>query len=76
VPASQNAWLGCDSAGSSVIKSVEISSDYKGWSCLHHAAAEGYTQTMKILLAANVKLLDGKNEDGVSSVTIPNTCGA
>lgn len=55
---------------------VVISSDYKGWSCLHHAAAEGYTQTMKILLAANVKLLDGTNEDGVSSVIIPNTCGA
>lgn len=45
--------------------SALISSDYKGWSCLHHAAAEGYTQTMKILLSANVKLLDLTNEDGV-----------
>ncbi|XP_060717359.1 transient receptor potential cation channel subfamily A member 1b [Tachysurus vachellii] len=39
-------------------------SDYKGWSCLHHAAAEGYTQTMNVLLAANVKLLDNTDEDG------------
>ncbi|KAK3541261.1 hypothetical protein QTP86_019188 [Hemibagrus guttatus] len=39
-------------------------SDYKGWSCLHHAAAEGYTQTMTSLLAANIKLLDNTDEDG------------
>ncbi|MCI4391488.1 hypothetical protein PGIGA_G00135150 [Pangasianodon gigas] len=39
-------------------------SDYKGWSCLHHAAAEGYTQTMTVLLAANIKLLDNTDEDG------------
>ncbi|KAM9436489.1 transient receptor potential cation channel subfamily A member 1-like [Clarias gariepinus] len=39
-------------------------SDYKGWSCLHHAAAEGYTQTMTVLLAANNKLLDNTDEDG------------
>lgn len=40
-------------------------SDYKGWTCLHHAAAEGYTQTMDILLSANPKLLDKTDEDGV-----------
>lgn len=44
---------------------VLMYSDYKGWSCLHHAAAEGYTQTMTILLAANIKLLDNTDEDGV-----------
>lgn len=40
-------------------------SDYRGWSCLHHAASEGYTQTMDILLSANPKLLDKTDEDGV-----------
>lgn len=40
-------------------------SDYKGWTCLHHAASEGYTQTMDILLSANLKLLDKTDEDGV-----------
>ncbi|XP_060756563.1 transient receptor potential cation channel subfamily A member 1b [Neoarius graeffei] len=39
-------------------------SDYKGRSCLHYAAAEGYTQTMTVLLAANIKLLDNRDEDG------------
>ncbi|KAM9436780.1 transient receptor potential cation channel subfamily A member 1-like isoform 3-T3 [Clarias gariepinus] len=39
-------------------------SDYKGWSCLHHAAVEGYTQTMAILLAAKITLLDNTDEDG------------
>lgn len=42
-------------------------SDYKGWTCLHHAASEGYTQTMDILLAAHIKLLDKADEDGVWS---------
>lgn len=42
-----------------------VYSDYKGWSCLHHAASEGYTQTMDILLSANPKLLDKTDEDGV-----------
>jgi len=42
-----------------------VYSDYKGWSCLHHAASEGYTQTMEILLSTNPKLLDKIDEDGV-----------
>ena len=41
-----------------------VCSDYKGRSCLHHAASEGYTQTMDILLSANIKLLDNEDEDG------------
>ncbi len=40
-------------------------SDYKGWTCLHHAASAGYTKTMEILLSANPKLLDKTDEDGV-----------
>ncbi|XP_066577107.1 transient receptor potential cation channel subfamily A member 1b [Amia ocellicauda] len=39
-------------------------SDHKGWTCLHYAAAEGYTQTMKILLATNINLMDKADEDG------------
>lgn len=42
-----------------------VYSDYKGWTCLHHAASAGYTQTMDILLSANLKLLDKTDEDGV-----------
>lgn len=42
-----------------------VCSDYKGWTCLHHAASEGYTQTMDILLSANLKLLNKTDEDGV-----------
>ncbi|MBN3295215.1 TRPA1 protein, partial [Amia calva] len=38
--------------------------DHKGWTCLHYAAAEGYTQTMKILLATNINLMDKADEDG------------
>ncbi|XP_062377181.1 transient receptor potential cation channel subfamily A member 1b [Sardina pilchardus] len=45
-------------------KGALFQSDYKDMTCLHHAAAEGYTQTMKILLAANIKLLDKADEDG------------
>ncbi|KAF7691743.1 transient receptor potential cation channel subfamily A member 1b [Silurus meridionalis] len=45
-------------------------SDYKGWSCLHHAAAEGYTQTMIILLAANIKLLDNTDEEGDTALHV------
>lgn len=45
-------------------------SDYKGWSCLHHAASEGYTQTMAILLSANLKLLDKTDEDGVKTAAL------
>lgn len=40
-------------------------SDYKGWTCLHHAANAGYTLTMDILLSTNPKLLDKADEDGV-----------
>lgn len=40
-------------------------SDYKGWTCLHHTAHAGYTQTMDILLSANPKLLDKTDEEGV-----------
>ncbi|KAM6948292.1 transient receptor potential cation channel subfamily A member 1a [Aplochiton taeniatus] len=43
-------------------------SDYRGWSCLHHAASEGFTQTMSTLLASNVKLLDNMDEDGNSAL--------
>ncbi|KAG9283234.1 transient receptor potential cation channel subfamily A member 1 isoform X1 [Astyanax mexicanus] len=50
-------------------------SDYKGWSCLHHAAAEGYTQTMVILLAANVKLLDYTNEEGNTALHLAARAG-
>ncbi|XP_052340017.1 transient receptor potential cation channel subfamily A member 1-like isoform X2 [Oncorhynchus keta] len=42
--------------------------DYKGRSCLHHAASEGYTQTMKIVLATNIKLLDKLDEDGSTAL--------
>ncbi|XP_037390095.1 transient receptor potential cation channel subfamily A member 1b [Pygocentrus nattereri] len=51
-------------------KGALFQSDYKGWSCLHYAAAEGYTQTMVILLAANVKLLDNTDEDGNTALHI------
>ncbi|XP_038819178.1 transient receptor potential cation channel subfamily A member 1-like [Salvelinus namaycush] len=44
-------------------KGALFHSDYKGWTCLHHAAAEGYTQTIIILLASNIKLLDKTDED-------------
>ncbi|XP_048113607.1 transient receptor potential cation channel subfamily A member 1a [Alosa alosa] len=39
-------------------------SDYKGCSCLHHAAAGGYTQTMDSLLGSHIKLLDKTDDDG------------
>ncbi|XP_038828939.1 transient receptor potential cation channel subfamily A member 1-like [Salvelinus namaycush] len=42
--------------------------DYKGRTCLHHAAAEGYTHTMKIVLATNIKLLDKLDEDGSTAL--------
>jgi len=45
--------------------SLVLYSDYKGWTCVHHAASEGYTQTIKILLSASIKLLDKTDEDGV-----------
>ncbi|XP_076027422.1 transient receptor potential cation channel subfamily A member 1b [Genypterus blacodes] len=45
-------------------------SDYKGWTCLHHAAVEGYTQTMDTLLSTNLKLLDSTDEDGTTALHI------
>uniref|UniRef100_A0A8D3EF35 Transient receptor potential cation channel, subfamily A, member 1b n=1 Tax=Scophthalmus maximus TaxID=52904 RepID=A0A8D3EF35_SCOMX len=51
-------------------KGALFHSDYKGWSCLHHAASEGYTQTMDILLSANPKLLDKTDEDGNTALHI------
>lgn len=47
---------------------VRSCSDYTGWTCLHHAAAEGYTKTMNLLLGANLKLLDKPDEDGVRAM--------
>lgn len=46
---------------------VCVYSDYKGWSCLHHAASEGFTQTMERLLVSDIKLLDKTDTDGVGS---------
>lgn len=40
-------------------------SDYRGWSCLHHAASGGYTKTMDTLLTSNIKLLNKSDGDGV-----------
>uniref|UniRef100_A0A8C9Z3P5 Transient receptor potential cation channel, subfamily A, member 1b n=1 Tax=Sander lucioperca TaxID=283035 RepID=A0A8C9Z3P5_SANLU len=50
--------------------SMRFSCDYKGWTCLHHAASAGYTQTMDILLSANLKLLDKTDEDGNTALHI------
>ncbi|XP_062841687.1 transient receptor potential cation channel subfamily A member 1b [Trichomycterus rosablanca] len=49
--------------------------DYKGWSCLHHAAAEGFTQTMITLLSANTKLLDCSDEDGNTALHVAASKG-
>ncbi|XP_067888757.1 transient receptor potential cation channel subfamily A member 1b [Heterodontus francisci] len=38
--------------------------DYKCWTCLHYAASGGYTQTMEVLLQANITLLDWVDEKG------------
>ncbi|KAM6976850.1 transient receptor potential cation channel subfamily A member 1-like [Aplochiton taeniatus] len=51
-------------------KGALFHSDYKGWTCLHHAAVEGYTQTMKIILASNIKILDKTDEDGNTALHI------
>ncbi|KAM4606588.1 transient receptor potential cation channel subfamily A member 1b [Polymixia lowei] len=51
-------------------KGALFHSDYKGWTCLHHAASEGYTHTMDILLSANLKLLDKTDEDGNTALHI------
>ncbi|CAB1341219.1 unnamed protein product, partial [Coregonus sp. 'balchen'] len=40
------------------------------WTCLHHAAAEGYTRTVKIVLATNIKLLDKLDEDGSTALHV------
>ncbi|XP_073705503.1 transient receptor potential cation channel subfamily A member 1a [Garra rufa] len=45
-------------------KGALFHSDYRGWSCLHHAASEGYTQTMDTLLTSNIKLLNKTDGDG------------
>uniref|UniRef100_A0A8C8G3L1 Ion transport domain-containing protein n=1 Tax=Oncorhynchus tshawytscha TaxID=74940 RepID=A0A8C8G3L1_ONCTS len=44
-------------------KGALFHSENQGWTCLHHAAAEGYSQTIIILLASNIKLLDKTDED-------------
>nr|XP_043871217.1 transient receptor potential cation channel subfamily A member 1b isoform X2 [Solea senegalensis] len=49
--------------------------DYKDWTCLHHAASEGYTQTMDIILSANPKLLDKADEDGNTALHIAAKVG-
>ncbi|XP_034428510.1 transient receptor potential cation channel subfamily A member 1b [Hippoglossus hippoglossus] len=51
-------------------KGALVHSDYKGWSCLHHAASEGYTHTMDILLSNNPKLLDKTDHDGSTALHI------
>uniref|UniRef100_A0A6Q2YGK5 Ion transport domain-containing protein n=1 Tax=Esox lucius TaxID=8010 RepID=A0A6Q2YGK5_ESOLU len=51
-------------------KGALFHSDYRGWTCLHHAAAEGFTQTMNIVLAANISLLDQKDEDGCTALHV------
>ncbi|KAG9356162.1 hypothetical protein JZ751_001006, partial [Albula glossodonta] len=35
-----------------------------GWTCLHYAASEGFTQTISTLLNSNINLLDRVNQDG------------
>ncbi|XP_069369144.1 transient receptor potential cation channel subfamily A member 1 [Paralichthys olivaceus] len=51
-------------------KGALFQSDYKGWSSLHHAASEGYTQTMDILLSTNPKLLDKTDDNGNTALHI------
>ncbi|XP_026998616.2 transient receptor potential cation channel subfamily A member 1a isoform X2 [Tachysurus fulvidraco] len=56
-------------------KGALFHSDYKGWSCLHHAAAEGYTQTMDSLLISNIKLLDKTDADGNTALHLAARAG-
>ncbi|MCJ8744730.1 hypothetical protein PDJAM_G00122030 [Pangasius djambal] len=56
-------------------KGALFHSDYKGWSCLHHAAAEGYTQTMDSLLTSNIKLLDKTDGDGNTALHLAARAG-
>ncbi|TSN21213.1 Transient receptor potential cation channel subfamily A member 1 [Bagarius yarrelli] len=56
-------------------KGALFHSDYKGWSCLHHAAVEGYTQTMDCLLISNIKLLDKINGDGNTALHLAARAG-
>ncbi|KAK3534710.1 hypothetical protein QTP86_023793 [Hemibagrus guttatus] len=56
-------------------KGALFHSDYKGWSCLHHAAAEGYTQTMDSLLISNIKLLDKTDGDGNTALHLAGRAG-
>ncbi|XP_060762606.1 transient receptor potential cation channel subfamily A member 1a [Neoarius graeffei] len=56
-------------------KGALFHSDYKGWSCLHHSAAEGYTQTMDSLLISNIKLLDKADADGNTALHLAARAG-
>uniref|UniRef100_A0A8B9LUL7 Transient receptor potential cation channel subfamily A member 1 n=1 Tax=Astyanax mexicanus TaxID=7994 RepID=A0A8B9LUL7_ASTMX len=56
-------------------KGALFHSDYKGWSCLHHAAAEGFTQTMETLLISNIKLLDKIDGDGNTALHLAARAG-
>ncbi|KAL7851688.1 hypothetical protein AOLI_G00220440 [Acnodon oligacanthus] len=56
-------------------KGALFHSDYKGWSCLHHAAAEGFTQTMETLLISNIKLLDKTDGDGNTALHLAARAG-
>uniref|UniRef100_A0A8C6WUI5 Transient receptor potential cation channel, subfamily A, member 1b n=1 Tax=Neogobius melanostomus TaxID=47308 RepID=A0A8C6WUI5_9GOBI len=56
-------------------KGALLHCDYKGWTCLHHAASEGFTQTMDILLSAHIKLLDKTDEDGNTALHIAARLG-
>nr|XP_055058001.1 transient receptor potential cation channel subfamily A member 1a isoform X2 [Misgurnus anguillicaudatus] len=56
-------------------KGALFHSDYRGWSCLHHAASEGYTQTMDTLLASNIKLLDKTDGDGNTALHLAARAG-
>uniref|UniRef100_A0A8C2L570 Transient receptor potential cation channel, subfamily A, member 1a n=1 Tax=Cyprinus carpio TaxID=7962 RepID=A0A8C2L570_CYPCA len=56
-------------------KGALFHSDYRGWSCLHHAASEGYTQTMDTLLTSNIKLLNKTDGDGNTALHLAARAG-
>ncbi|TRY99671.1 hypothetical protein DNTS_027992 [Danionella cerebrum] len=56
-------------------KGALFHSDYRGWSCLHHAASEGFTQTMDILLTSNIKLLNKTDADGNTALHLGARAG-
>ncbi|XP_062843287.1 transient receptor potential cation channel subfamily A member 1a [Trichomycterus rosablanca] len=56
-------------------KGALFHSDYKGWSCLHHAAAEGFTQTMERLLVSDIKLLDKTDTEGNTALHLAARAG-